>query len=168
MVWPTLLVVADSDPQRGPSHRTHRRELAGGHRGLCRARASRSSTAAARRHSTTSRAASSARSRASPACLQILRGFKAWLFNLAARELGRDADGPDPSATRIHSYPPNFCRRLARDARTESRCRTPSSSPCDSCTETAGRTTRAIAWVLALPIVTGGAAHRAGRRSGFC
>jgi succinoglycan biosynthesis protein ExoA len=82
--------------------------------------------------------------------------------NLAARELGRDADvliRCDAHA----SYPPNFCRRLV-----ETLDRLEADAvvvPMDSYGE--GRLQRAIAWVSNSPIGTGGAAHRAGRHSGF-
>jgi succinoglycan biosynthesis protein ExoA len=61
------------------------------------------------------------------------------------------------------SYPPNFCRRLL-----ETLERVDADAvvvPMDSYGESGLQ--RAIAWVSNSPIGTGGAAHRAGRRSGF-
>jgi len=83
-------------------------------------------------------------------------------INLAARHFGRDADvliRCDAHA----SYPPGFCRRLV-----ETLERVDADAvvvPMDSFGD--GGLQRAIAWVSNTPIGTGGAAHRAGRSSGF-
>lgn len=83
-------------------------------------------------------------------------------INLAVRHFGRDADvliRCDAHA----SYPPDFCRRLL-----ETLERLDADAvvvPMDSFGD--GGLQRAIAWVSNTPIGTGGAAHRAGRRSGF-
>jgi succinoglycan biosynthesis protein ExoA len=83
-------------------------------------------------------------------------------INLAARRLGRDADiliRCDAHA----SYPPDFCQRLIAtlDRLEADAVVVPMDSYGDSGLQ------RAIAWVSNSPIGTGGAAHRAGRRSGF-
>ena len=83
-------------------------------------------------------------------------------MNLAARQFGADADvliRCDAHAT----YPPGFCRRLVDTLQ-----RVGADAvvvPMDSTGE--GCLQRAIAWVSNSPVGTGGAAHRAGRRSGF-
>jgi succinoglycan biosynthesis protein ExoA len=82
--------------------------------------------------------------------------------NLAARRLGRDADvliRCDAHA----SYPSDYCRRLV--ATLDRLDADAVVVPMDSYGE--GGLQRAIAWVSNSPIGTGGAAHRAGRRSGF-
>jgi succinoglycan biosynthesis protein ExoA len=83
-------------------------------------------------------------------------------INLAARQLGRDTDVMIRCDAHS-SYPPNFCRRLL-----ETLERVDADAvvvPMDSYGESGLQ--RAIAWVSNSPIGTGGAAHRAGRRSGF-
>ncbi|HVR61563.1 MAG TPA: glycosyltransferase family 2 protein [Polyangia bacterium] len=89
-------------------------------------------------------------------------------INLAARRYGQGADvliRCDAHA----AYPANYCRRLV-----ESLDRTAALGgamadavvvPMDSAGKTCFQ--RAVAWVSNSPLGTGGAAHRAGRRSGF-
>jgi len=86
--------------------------------------------------------------------------------NLAARRHGHEADvliRCDAHAV----YPPDYCRRLvdrlcdhAAGARVDAVV-VPMDSTGDGCWQ------RAIAWISNTPLGTGGAAHRAGRRSGF-
>jgi succinoglycan biosynthesis protein ExoA len=85
-------------------------------------------------------------------------------INLAARRYGQAADvliRCDAHAV----YPANYCRRLVEslvDARTGADAVVvPMDSAGDTCFQ------RAVAWVSNSPLGTGGAAHRAGRRSGF-
>ncbi|HSS39106.1 MAG TPA: glycosyltransferase family 2 protein, partial [Polyangia bacterium] len=83
-------------------------------------------------------------------------------INLAVRRFGAGADfliRCDAHAT----YPPDFCRRLIDTFHTVAADAVV--VPMDSMGETCVQ--RAVAWVSNSPIGTGGAAHRAGRRSGF-
>jgi succinoglycan biosynthesis protein ExoA len=83
-------------------------------------------------------------------------------INLAARTLGRDTDVLIRCDAHS-SYPPDFCSRLlATLDRVDADAVV---VPMDSYGESGLQ--RAVAWVSNSPIGTGGAAHRAGRRSGF-
>jgi succinoglycan biosynthesis protein ExoA len=89
-------------------------------------------------------------------------------INLAVRRHGRDADvliRCDAHAV----YPTNYCRRLVESlTRAEALGETGADAvvvPMDSVGKTCFQ--RAVAWVSNSPLGTGGAAHRAGRRSGF-
>jgi succinoglycan biosynthesis protein ExoA len=87
-------------------------------------------------------------------------------INLAARRFGRGA-GVLIRCDAHAVYPPGYCRRLvqslgdAADGGGADAVVVPMDSAGDTCFQ------RAVAWVSNSPLGTGGAAHRAGRSSGF-